>query len=538
MSTPGKPGRPNTGWESEFLVLLAEKGNITHSARKVGVTRQHVWYQRQNNPAFAKAFDEAIQVATMAAEDELYKRGVVGWMEPVFWRGVRADSIRKKSDLALLAWLRAHKPEMYRENVDPAQSATAVPPVTIGAQQIAQSFGNVHRDIQAHRHTEYVFHGGRGSTKSSFISLELVALLVNNPEVHAVVMRQVKDTLRHSVYAQIVWAISELGLTDRFKSTLSPLEITYLPTGQTIYFRGADEPGKLKSLKTPFGYIGLLWLEELDQFRGPEAVRNIEQSAIRGGDLAWIFKSFNPPPTAANWANKYVQVPKESQCRHHSTYLDVPPEWLGQVFLDEAEHLKQVNPTAYEHEYLGVANSVGGSVFGNLQLRAIADDEIAQFDRVLHGLDWGYYPDPAAYNRMHYDAARLTLYIFGELRRYKTSNRQFYDDLVAYGLAPQDTLIADSAEPKSVADFRSYGAACRGAEKGPESVKYSMKWLQSLRAIVIDPARCPETAQEFLDYELEQDRDGNWISEYPDANNHHIDAVRYATNLIWKRRGQ
>lgn len=365
-----------------------------------------------------------------------------------------------------------------------------------------------------------------------------MALLVSNPDVHGLVMRQVKDTLRHSVYAQLVWAIAVLGLTDRFKCTVSPLEITYRPTGQTIYFRGADEPGKIKSIKPPFGYIGLLWFEELDQFYGPEAVRNIEQSAIRGGDLAWIFKSFNPPQSAASWANKYVQVPKASQLLHRSTYLDVPPEWLGQVFLDEAEHLKEVNPIAYEHEYLGVANGTGGLVFGNLQLRAIADAEITQFDQIRQGVDWGYFPDPFAWNKCHYDAARMTLYIFDELRLFKAGNEDAARALKQKGVTPADLLICDSAEPKSIADFIALGLSARGAEKGADSVPYSMKWLQRLRAIVIDPARCPHTAQEFADYELERDKEGNFISQYPDQNNHHIDATRYALNLIWRRKGQ
>ena len=189
------------------------------------------------------------------------------------------------------------------------------------------------------------------------------------------------------MYSQIVWAIAELGLEDQFKCTTSPLEITYKPTGQKIYFRGADEPGKIKSIKPAFGYIGIAWFEELDQFKGPEAVRNIEQSAIRGGDLAYIFKSFNPPRTAMSWANKYVQVPKANQYQHHSTYLDLGSRvrWLGKPWIDEAEHLKAVNPTAYEHEYLGVANGTGGQVFENLQLRKITDAEIAQFDRVSMG---------------------------------------------------------------------------------------------------------------------------------------------------------
>lgn len=431
------------------------------------------------------------------------------------------------------------------------------------ADSISSPFLNAYRDIRDHKHTEYIFYGGRGSTKSSFISLVIIYLLKNNPGVHALATRQVANTLRDSVYSQLLWAISELGLDDDFKCTVSPLEIQYKPTGQTIYFRGADDPAKIKSIKPPFGHIGILWFEELDQFHGEESIRKIEQSVIRGGDLAYIFKSFNPPRTANNWANKYVKIPKESQYQHRSNYLDVPPEWLGRAFLDEAEHLKVVNPKAYEHEYLGIANSAGGLVFENVRIEKIPDEQLAQFDHVLNGLDWGFYPDPAHYTRCHYDAARLTLYIFGELRRTKTRNRQLYDDLVALGLTSEEVITADSAENKSVADFRQYasegipllgpdgkpvltkgqpvmvfGPTCRGAEKGPESVKYSMKWLQSLTAIVIDPERCPETAEEFLAYEYEQDKDGNFISEYPDKDNHAIDSVRYGTNLIWRRRGQ
>lgn len=411
--------------------------------------------------------------------------------------------------------------------------------IGVPADMIAPSFLPAYRDIKAHDHTEYLFFGGRGSTKSSFISLATIYLLLNNPQMHALAARQVKDTLRNSVYSQLVWAIGELGLDDQFKCTASPLEITYLPTGQKVYFRGADDPGKIKSIKPPFGYIGILWFEELDQFHGEEAIRKIEQSVIRGGDLAYIFKSFNPPRTAANWANKYTRIPKENQFQHISTYLDVPVEWLGRTFIDEADHLKTVNPTAYEHEYLGIANGTGGLVFDNVQLRKITDEEIQEFDHILMGNDWGFFPDPYAWVKCHYDAGRLTLYIFDEYKALKKSNRETYETLVhAKHVSPTDVLISDSAEPKSVADYREYGLNCYAAEKGPESVRYSMKWLQSLVAIVIDPQRAPETANEFINYELEQDTDGNFISEYPDKNNHFIDATRYATNRIWRRRGQ
>ena len=420
------------------------------------------------------------------------------------------------------------------DNANPEGKVFSIP-----AELIAPDFLSTHRAIYSGKYTEFVESGGRGSTKSSFVALEIIGLIINNPTMHAVALRQVKDTLRDSVYATLVWAIGVLGFDEFFKCTVSPMEIEYIPTGQKIYFRGADDPGKIKSIKPQFGYIGIVWFEELDQYHGPEAIRNIEQSVIRGGDLAYIFKSFNPPQTANNWANKYVKIPKSSQHQHHSNYLNVPVEWLGKTFIDEAEHLKQVNPTAYEHEYLGIANNTGGAVFTNLRQETITDEQIAQFDRVLHGLDWGFYPDPASYGKMHYDAARRILYIYGEARYWKKSNQDLYSVLVAdHGYNPADLLIADSEDPKSVADFRAYGSNCRGAEKGAGSVAYSIKWLQGLTAIVIDPVRAPYHAQEFSEYEYERTKDGEIISEYPDKNNHAIDDTRYATNLIWKRRGE
>jgi phage terminase large subunit len=268
-------------------------------------------------------------------------------------------------------------------------------------------------------------------------------------------------------------------------------------------------------------------------------VRSIVQSALRGGDQAYIFKSYNPPRSRSNWVNKQLEIPKDNRYIHESDYRSVPAEWLGQAFIDEAMFLKDVNPPAYEHEYLGIATAVGGLVFENVEIREITDDEIAEFDRITDGLDFGYYPDPAHWNRMHYDAARLTLYIYDEYRGWKHSNQQLYDMLTGHkGVLPNDAIIADSAEPKSIADLRTWGLAIRGAEKGPGSVDYSMKWLQSLRKIVIDNRRCPHTADEFLNYEYEQTKDGEYISSYPDRDDHAIAAVRYGTNLIWRRRGQ
>lgn len=420
-----------------------------------------------------------------------------------------------------------------RNSGEGASSYSGIP-----ALSIASPFLSVLHDINEHKYLEYLFEGGRGSTKSSFISLSIIDLMMKYEDLNALVMRQVSNTIKDSVYNQILWAIDQLGLNSEFHATKNPVEITRIRTGQKIFFRGADDPNKVKSIKVPFGYIGILWFEELDQFLGPEAIRKIEQSAIRGGDLAWIFKSFNPPKSAINWANKYSKLSKANRLVHKSDYRSVPKKWLGAPFIEEAEFLKEINSVAYENEYLGEANGTGGNVFENIVIRKITDDEIKEFDRIGNGVDWGWYPDPFAYNRVHYDSARLTLYIFKEFRANKMSNEATAKELKENYILEDEIVICDSAENKSIGDYKAYGIAARAAEKGPGSVDYSMKWLQSLKAIVIDDIRCPHTATEFIEYEYERDKEGNVITGYPDKNNHHIDAVRYATNPIWKRRGQ
>lgn len=400
---------------------------------------------------------------------------------------------------------------------------------------IAPQFREVHRAIKGGLQ-EAVCKGGRGGCKSSYCGVELVLQLLQHPDCHAVVLRKVANTLRTSVYAQICWAIAELGLIRKFRCTVSPMECTYLPTGQKVLFFGLDDPGKLKSIKVPFGYIGIAWFEELDQFSGQEEIRNVEQSLFRGGSFSLALKSFNPPAMARNWANQYAVESKPGKLVHHSTYLDVPADWLGPRFLIDAEHLKATNDTAYRHEYLGEVVGCGTAVFENIKADTLTDKQLDTFDRRMHGVDWGWYPDPWAFNSVHYDAARRTLYIYDEATRKRTANKDTAE--IIRDRIGSERVTADSAEPKSIGDYKSYGLLCKGAEKGPGSVEYSHKWLQSLTAIVIDPERCPDTYKEFSEYEYERDKDGTVLPGYPDVNNHHIDAVRYATEPIWKRKGQ
>lgn len=403
---------------------------------------------------------------------------------------------------------------------------------------ISPAFAESHKAIKNGSINELVEKGGRGGAKSSYISVEIILLLLKHQDCHAAVMRKVANTLRTSVYAQIIWAIGALGLTDKFRCTVSPMECTYLPTGQKILFFGLDDPGKLKSIKVPFGYIGLAWFEELDQYDGPEQIRNVEQSIFRGGPYSVCFKSFNPPAMARNWANQYALESKPGKLVHHSTYLTTPKEWLGERFLADADHLRETNETAYRHEYLGEVVGSGTAVFENLRMEQLTDKAIKSMDYHYFGQDWGWYPDPNQFVGCSYDSNRKILYIYEEYRGNRQSNTAWAEKIAHH---MDDLIIADpgSGGDRNVADFRAYGFRMREAQKGPGSVAYGIKWLQSLAAIVIDPERCPATAKEFSEYEYERDpKTGDVLEGYPDAANHSIDAVRYAMEPVWKRRGR
>lgn len=401
------------------------------------------------------------------------------------------------------------------------------------ARVIGKAFVDINRQIKPN--IEYVFEGGRGGLKSSFVAFKIIELIKNNPQMHACITRQVAGTLKDSVYANMKWAINELGLMEEFECKVSPLEIKYIKTGQTIYFRGLDDETKLKSIKPEFGYIGILWKEEKDQMKGDAQERSVNQSVLRGGDESYDFSSYNPPKSKSNWVNRIKLVPNPKRVIHHSSYLEAPAEWLGQKFIDDAAHLKEINPEAYEHEYLGVPNGDGGNVFEYLEIRDITDEEISRMDRIFAGVDYGWYPDAFCYLRTYYDSAREKIYLIDELYVNKWSNSKTADWIKKKGYDDY-TMICDSAEPKSVNDFRDAGLPARGAIKGPGSIEYGFKFLQT-KTLVIDPKRTPNAYKEITEYEYDRDKEGNVISGYPDGNDHAISALRYAYEPLFNRRG-
>jgi PBSX family phage terminase large subunit len=403
------------------------------------------------------------------------------------------------------------------------------------SEMLAPVFYDLAKDVMRHGHTHYDIRGGRGSLKSSTVSLLVPQLLIANPNTHALVLRKVANTLRDSVFNQYMWAIAELGMAGLWYAKVSPMEIIYRPTGQKIMFRGADDPMKIKSIKVPFGYIAVTHFEEKDQFSGRAEIRTILQSTMRGGDKFWNFESYNPPISRDNWANIDSAEDKPNRLCHISTYLDAPKSWLGEEFINEAEYLKQTDERAYQHEYLGLPVGTGGNVFERLELREITDDEVKRFDRIYQGIDFGWYPDPFCFIRIYYDVARETLYLIDEHYVNKTSNEDnaawirehHYNDF---------PITCDSAEPKSIVDFRASGVDARSAIKGPGSVEYGMKWLQR-RKIVIDKRRTPNAYKEIVGYEYERNKDGEIISGYPDKNNHAIDAIRYGMEPAYRLYG-
>ena len=399
---------------------------------------------------------------------------------------------------------------------------------------IAPAYYGVHRDIVEGGHREYWLRGGRGSGKSSFVSLEIALGLLRDPTANAVIYRRVAATLRESVYEQMLWAVDRLGLSAHFRRRLAPLELEYAPTGQRVLFRGADDPGKSKSIKLARGRFAYLWFEELSEFGGMADVRTIRASILRGEGRSAVFYTYNPPVSQANWVNEEALAVRPDRLAHASTYLDVPPDWLGGDFLAEAAALRAGNERAYRHMYLGEVTGTGGQVFDNLSLRPLRADELAA-GRTYCGLDFGFAVDPDAFVQAGYDPKTRRLWLLDEFWGVRTPADRLAEEVAAR--AGGGVVRCDSAEPRMIHELRERGVNAVGVRKGAGSVASGIRWLQELAEIAIDPARCPQAAREFSAYAYPVGAGGAFAAEFPDRDNHAIDAVRYAMEEVALRRG-
>lgn len=393
---------------------------------------------------------------------------------------------------------------------------------------IGPAFYGLWRDAVDARHFEYWLGGGRGSTKSSFLSILVAWIIKHEPDAHAVIFRKHKIDIRTSVLAQMVWAIRQLGWENYFSVSVSPAQIIYRPTGQMIIFRGLDDVKKTKSIKVPFGTIKIDWFEELDEFSGYDEIHSVIESTARGGDRCRIFCSYNPPESSANWVNVESTRYNPRRIVHKSDFRRVPAEWLGRDFLREVAEIKKYRPEMYRHTYLGEVTGTGAEVFSNLVARQITQDEIDNFRVKRYGMDFGFTNDPTSLSSVGYDRKYKRLYIWGEWYKYGVFADQIYrDGIEARGLK-RNVIKADCAEPRTIAELNRYGAQVYGCHKGKDSIERGMLWLRRRNQIIIDPARCPETWREFSQCEYARMRDGTLRNEYQDRDNHSIDAVRYA----------
>ncbi|MEZ0482642.1 PBSX family phage terminase large subunit [Planococcus sp. SIMBA_160] len=375
--------------------------------------------------------------------------------------------------------------------------------------------------------------GGRGSGKSSDIAHIFVQLLMRLP-LNGIGIRKVDNTLELSIFEQIKWAISEQGVSHLFKVNKSPMRITYLPRGNYMVFKGAQEPERIKSLKSANFPFALAWVEELAEFKTEEEVTTITNSLLRGeladGLFYKFFFSYNPPKRRQSWVNKKYESSFQpaNTFVHHSTYHDNP--FISKQFIEEALAAKERNPKRYEWEYEGKAVGSGVVPFDNLQIEAgcITDDMAKSFDNIRNGLDYGYASDPLAFVRWHYDKKRNGIYAIDEHYGVKISNRKLAEWITKRGYAHEE--IFAEVEPKSNDEMRlEHGIQrLKQVKKGPDSVEYGEKWLDDLDFICIDPLRTPNIAREFENIDYQTDRDGNPKPRLEDKDNHTIDSTRYA----------
>lgn len=406
---------------------------------------------------------------------------------------------------------------------------------------VTLAFQRFWRAANSHRYLRHVLKGGRGSAKSTHIAMKLIKDMMKYP-VTTLCVRKVGRTLDESVFEQLKEAIEILQVGQYWRELKSPLQLIYLPRGNKIIFRGADDPAKIKSIKMSKFPLAFLWIEELAEFKTEDEISTIENSVLRAelpdGLFYAFYYSYNPPKRKQSWVNKkydtVVDLPANTYV-HHSTYLENPH--ISKAFIEEAESVKRKNIQKYDWEYGGKAIGSGVVPFDNLVFRRITDEEFVAFDNIRQGNDWGYGVDPLAFVRWHYDKTRRCIYAMDEIYGVKISNRELAEKIKAKEY-DQLMTIADSAEPKSVDELKlQYHIRIKGAKKGPGSVEYGEKWLDDLDEIVIDPQRTPNLAKEFENIDYQTDADGNPRAKLEDKDNHTIDATRYAFERDMKQAG-
>jgi len=379
--------------------------------------------------------------------------------------------------------------------------------------------------------------GSRGSKKSKTAALWHIAALINYPETNALVVRKTERTLKDSCFADLRWAIRRLGVESEFKCTLSPLEITRVPTGQKILFRGFDDPLKLTSITVPSGYLTFCWLEEAYEITKEKDFDTLDES-IRGQLPPGLFKRFTitfNPWNQHHWLKKrFFDADPDPDILAMTTNYTCN-EWLEESDLRLFEKMKQRNPQRYRVAGLGEWGIAEGLIYENWREDAFDIEAIRQKPGIKagFGLDFGYSVDPSALCCFFVDTADRIIYVYDELYEKQLTNPQLYAKIEAMGYR-KERIVADAAEPKSISELRDLGMYnIRSARKGPDSIRHGIQRLQDFH-VVVHP-RCVNFITEISNYTWATDKNGNPTQQPVDEMNHLMDAWRYGAADLLKK---
>ena len=370
--------------------------------------------------------------------------------------------------------------------------------------------------------------GSRASKKSKTTALWYIYNLMKYPNSNLLVVRKTYSTLKNSCYTELKWAIHRLGVDAFFNCTLSPLEITYKPTGQKIYFRGLDDPLKITSITVDVGSLCWAWIEEAYEITS-EADFDMLNESIRGEVADGLFKqitlTFNPW-NDRHWLKKrFFDNPDDDTLALTTNYTC--NEWLDEADLQVFETMKEKNPRRYQVAGLGNWGIVDGLVYENWKEQEFNIDDV-RTDRTtsVFGLDFGYTNDPSALFCGILDVKAKKLWVFDEMYEKALSNKDIYNNISRMGFS-KEQIIADCAEPKSIDELRYYGLRrMQGAKKGKDSINNGIQWIQELE-IIVHP-RCVNFLTEISNYQWDEDKFGNKVNKPIDCFNHLMDAMRYA----------
>lgn len=385
--------------------------------------------------------------------------------------------------------------------------------------------------------------GGRGSKKSCTMALWLIYNIMKYPLANAVVVRRYFNTHRDSTFAQLNWAINRLQVGPLWKSTINPLSLTYIPTGQKILFRGFDDPMSITSITVDKGYLCWVWIEEAFQITDESEFNKLDFSirgAVPDGYFKQITFTFNPWSEncwlKSRFFDEYDRGRRDNLLCLTTTYLC--NEFLGEDDIKLFEELKVSNPRRYEIEGLGNWGIAEGLVYNNWKVVDFDPEDIRSrinrdgtpMYRELYGLDWGFSNDPTALVACMANEKTKEIYIWDEIYGYRMTNQQIAEEIIKHGFQ-KELIIADSSEPKSIEELRRLGIhRIRPAKKGPDSVRAGIQKLQDY-TIYVHP-RCTNTIVEFNNYVWDKDKDGKVLNQPIDDYNHAMDAFRYACEKL------